>query len=427
MKARSMQKTAVMIGKTTLAQLKRWIASRFITLAWPLASLPERVAATQADRIMNARAAAKRFPIRGLRYWWIRCALIEDVKRREEDVVVADVGCSRGHTKRFVGDVPRTKWVGLDLNIDDAALRECGYSELHPCDFDTPLPLADHSVDIVVFSHVIEHLPRPDFTVGELSRILRPGGMLIAGSPVAPSLIAEVREWQLRRRLRTGCSKLGGHINSMSPGRWKRLLHARDMDVERMTGTFFARWSGNPLENQAWWVRLNQLWGALFPALGGEIYLTARKPLDAHPQTQIAAAKAYNRLELLPQWAWAAATLLLCIGAWGTYSWLMAESSPVHRLVASHQDGNDRFYLLAHPAFNDVKPHADIGVIQHHIEIELKHGEEAPKGVDAHFLVSTDMLAGIEASMRHTGLRVIQEIEIGKHRFALLSSENYGQ
>ncbi|WP_296812162.1 hypothetical protein, partial [Thiocapsa sp.] len=28
--------------------------------------------------------------------------------------------------------------------------------------------------------------------------------------------------------------------------------------AQRMTGTFLARWSGNPLENHAWWVRLNQ-------------------------------------------------------------------------------------------------------------------------------------------------------------------------
>ena len=178
-----------------LEKLKRRVGNRWFTLD----SLPDRVNATRTNRILNSRAARKRFPIRGLRYWWIRCALLEEIERREGEVVIADIGCSRGHGKLFVGDLPKTRWVGLDLNMDRGVLRECGYSELHQCDFDKPLPLAENSVDIVVFSHVIEHLLRPELTVGELSRILRPGGVLIAGSPVAPSLIAKAHEWHLQK------------------------------------------------------------------------------------------------------------------------------------------------------------------------------------------------------------------------------------
>lgn len=266
------------------AQLKRWAANRFVTLRWPLTSLPERVAATRADGIINDRAAAKRFPIRGLRYWWIHNALVEEVERRNEEVVIADVGCSIGHIKRYIGDIPNTKWAGFGMDIDDALLHECGYSKLYQCDFDNPLPVADNSFDIVVFSHVIEHLLRPGFTMKEISRILKPGGMLIGGSPVAPFLIAGLRERQLHRRLKAGRIQLGRHINSMSPGRWKLFLRDQGLTVERMTGTFLARWSGNPLENHAWWIRLNQFWGALFPGLGGEIYLTARKPFNANPK-----------------------------------------------------------------------------------------------------------------------------------------------
>lgn len=41
------------------------------------------------------------------------------------------------------------------------------------------LPLADDSVDIVVFSEVIEHLLRPERAVWELARVLRPGGVVV--------------------------------------------------------------------------------------------------------------------------------------------------------------------------------------------------------------------------------------------------------
>lgn len=168
----------------TLGKLHRWCRNRFATLRWPLASLPERVEATSTHQIMNSRASRTRFPIRGLRYWWIRCALVEEAERREEEIVVADVGCSTGHSKLFVGDLPGARWIGLDRNINEDILRECGYSELYQCDFDKPLLLPDRSVDVIIFSHVVEHLLRPDFTVGELSRILKPDRD--ASLPAAP-------------------------------------------------------------------------------------------------------------------------------------------------------------------------------------------------------------------------------------------------
>lgn len=47
------------------------------------------------------------------------------------------------------------------------------------------LPLPDHSYDIVVFSHVIEHLAAPRPFLDELYRVLRPGGYLLLRSPSA--------------------------------------------------------------------------------------------------------------------------------------------------------------------------------------------------------------------------------------------------
>lgn len=41
------------------------------------------------------------------------------------------------------------------------------------------LPLADGSVDVVVFTEVIEHLLRPELAVWEIARVLRTGGVLV--------------------------------------------------------------------------------------------------------------------------------------------------------------------------------------------------------------------------------------------------------
>jgi len=53
-----------------------------------------------------------------------------------------------------------------------------------------PLPFADQSFSAVTFSETLEHLPveRVNFVLGEISRVLRPGGILIASSPNQASL-----------------------------------------------------------------------------------------------------------------------------------------------------------------------------------------------------------------------------------------------
>lgn len=250
---------------------------RFTHFGWPLNHIPERVAAVREDKIMNMRATDTSYPIRALRYWWVSSAVAAEVKKKNTETIIADIGCSTGHSKRFIGELPDTKWIGLDWKIEEPMLKEIGYSASHECDFDQKLPLPDSSVDVVIFSHVIEHLPRPDFTINEIARILRPGGLLIAGSPVAPNFVAKWRDAHHRKNYEAGSTMVGGHINSFSSGRWKRLLTAADMGLEQIAGTFLIRWSGFYLENFSWWIRLNQLWGALFPSYGGEVYLTARK------------------------------------------------------------------------------------------------------------------------------------------------------
>jgi SAM-dependent methyltransferase len=45
------------------------------------------------------------------------------------------------------------------------------------------LPIRDASFDCVVCSQVIEHIPYDDVLFAELRRVLRPGGLLVLGTP----------------------------------------------------------------------------------------------------------------------------------------------------------------------------------------------------------------------------------------------------
>jgi SAM-dependent methyltransferase len=220
-----------------------------------------------------------RYPVWALRYWWAACGVLAHSAQRDSKCTVVDLGCGQGVTKRFVPFQEGMPWIGLDRNIDHPRLHTAGYQELHACDFDDPLPLPDASADVVIALHVFEHLRRPEFTIQQVQRILRPGGVFLAGSPVSPKIVARLQERRFRRELATGCRRPTAHRHAFWPQRWVDLTQEAGLRVEALNGSHFLRSTGFILENCRWWIRLNQLWGALFPSLGSEVYLQARKPL----------------------------------------------------------------------------------------------------------------------------------------------------
>jgi SAM-dependent methyltransferase len=64
-----------------------------------------------------------------------------------------------------------------------------------PCDIiNNALPLADDSVDCILFADVIEHLLHsPKFPLNEFWRVLRPGGVCVASTPNAMRLSVRLR------------------------------------------------------------------------------------------------------------------------------------------------------------------------------------------------------------------------------------------
>jgi hypothetical protein len=78
--------------------------------------------------------------------------------------------------------------------------------------------------------------------------------------------------------MRQGTTGPNGHINSLSPGDWRRLVAKAGLQLDFLSGSHLMRLSGAALENSRLWTRLNLFWGGLFPSLGSELYLMARKP-----------------------------------------------------------------------------------------------------------------------------------------------------
>jgi SAM-dependent methyltransferase len=173
---------------------------RFRFAREPLDSIDKNEETHKPDFPFAGELTKRRYPVRALRYWWLNLVIHEEAERLDHPPVIVDVGCDTGIIKRFILPVEGSRWIGLDIITDRHGLEKASYDELHKCDLDEGVPLADASVDIAIFSHVLEHLPRPDFTMAEVFRILKPGGLLLLGVPTAPRLVGKLRERQLTKQ-----------------------------------------------------------------------------------------------------------------------------------------------------------------------------------------------------------------------------------
>lgn len=112
-------------------------------------------------------------------------------------MVLLDYGAGRGawledtceyrrSLRNFQSRVHRV--IGAD--VDPAVMQNPALDELHVLESNGSLPLAEHSIDMIVSDVTFEHILDPAQTVRELARVLKPGGWLCARTPNRNGYIA---------------------------------------------------------------------------------------------------------------------------------------------------------------------------------------------------------------------------------------------
>lgn len=226
---------------------------------------------------------AARYPFRLLRYWFTHQLLLDEARLAGAPRDVAEVGIDSGQMLAFArcglaatGEAaPWRRWVGMDC-LPDPRLRERGYCDVLRIELEDRELMAAQAAeqhDVLVLQHVLEHLHDPLAALRDMVRWLRPGGLIVAGTPVTPEFAREMWQRRLRRRARPR-----GHVSVVSPTLVKQWSHDLGLKLEWMSGAFFMRRKGFALENHAWWLQANLAFGAAFPSWPGEVYWTWRKP-----------------------------------------------------------------------------------------------------------------------------------------------------
>jgi SAM-dependent methyltransferase len=130
-------------------------------------------------------------------FWWNRdfLDLMAQRWRLHEAASLADIGCGLGHWSRLLYPHlrPPARLAGVDREqrwVAEAPEKfRRAFPNVAPGLFSfhqgnaTKLPLPDDSFDVVTCQTVLMHLAQPLDALGEMRRILRPGGLLVCVEP----------------------------------------------------------------------------------------------------------------------------------------------------------------------------------------------------------------------------------------------------
>ena len=162
-------------------------------------------------------------------YWWSNRFYALLIKKfGPEDGRILEVGCGLGHMLDWL--LKDHKVFGIDVNEwaleqADERLPDGEFLKVDAHDLSI---FPDDYFSVVAAKHVVEHLTDPGKAIGEMGRVLKPGGMLLLSTPNMDSPMRERKgeEW-------VGYQD-STHISLRSPDEWLSILEENKLKATKL-------------------------------------------------------------------------------------------------------------------------------------------------------------------------------------------------
>ncbi|NWG33842.1 MAG: class I SAM-dependent methyltransferase [Chloroflexi bacterium] len=161
-------------------------------------------------------------------YWWSNRFYAMLARRYgTRGARLLEVGSGMGH---LVGQLEDTfETYGIDINhwavkkskevVNKSVLQTASAQDL---------PFTNHSFNVVIIKHIVEHLPDPRKAILEIGRVIEPGGTLILATPNLDSLL---KPWK-------GEKWIGyqdpTHISLKPPAEWISHIESAGFTIQRI-------------------------------------------------------------------------------------------------------------------------------------------------------------------------------------------------
>lgn len=191
---------------------------------------------------------------------FLAAALADRARAGAPSVTAAlDVGCGPG---TILETLPAgVQKVGLDISPTLLERARAKGIETHNVDLDAaPLPFPDGRFDLVIATDVIEHVLHTDHLLNEINRVLRPGGLFVAGIPNINQPVSFVMQFVLDLTPMFAARYRCPHYRDFTARLFRLVLEKHGFAIGRREGSYLYPFEGSAVS--VWLAKRLPRWGA---------------------------------------------------------------------------------------------------------------------------------------------------------------------